>query len=242
VYLSLSGLWTYTTSWDTTKVAIRRANQVWALDTTYIPMARGFVRLTAVVDVASRMVLAHKVAVTLEAIHAKEVVEQAFARYGTPEIVNTDHGAPRVDHRGFAFVASDARRRGHTWTPPTLHRFNPPAVSLSLGVKLFKQAEPLLFGQHLLQSTRAVVFDMSAVGIFPGQRTATYLWTRLWWCPKTLLPLPRNASGFSDFLESPAKTPLSGQVKASVAQSRRSTGLSRATVASVERFSRDAEG
>ena len=70
------------------KVAIRRANQVWALDTTYIPMARGFVYLTAVVDVASRMVLAHKVAVTLEAIHAKEVVEQAFARYGTPEIVN----------------------------------------------------------------------------------------------------------------------------------------------------------
>jgi putative transposase len=75
------------------KVAIRRANQVWALDTTYIPMARGFVYLTAVVDVASRMVLAHKVAVTLEAIHAKEVVEQAFARYGTPEIVNTDQGS-----------------------------------------------------------------------------------------------------------------------------------------------------
>ena len=75
------------------KVAIRRANQVWALDTTYLPMARGFVYLTAVVDVASRMVLAHKVAVTLEAIHAKEVVEQAFARYGTPEIVNTDQGS-----------------------------------------------------------------------------------------------------------------------------------------------------
>ena len=72
---------------------LRRANQVWALDTTYIPMARGFVYLTAVVDVASRMVLAHKVAVTLEAIHAKEVVEQAFARYGTPEIVNTDQGS-----------------------------------------------------------------------------------------------------------------------------------------------------
>jgi putative transposase len=40
-------------------VAIRRANQVWALDTTYIRMARGFVYLTAVVDVASRKVLAH---------------------------------------------------------------------------------------------------------------------------------------------------------------------------------------
>lgn len=75
------------------KLAITRANQVWALDTTYIPMARGFVYLTAVVDVASRRVLAHKVAITLEAIHAKEVIEQALARYGTPEIVNTDQGS-----------------------------------------------------------------------------------------------------------------------------------------------------
>jgi putative transposase len=75
------------------KLAIKRANQVWALDTTYIPMARGFVYLTAVVDVASRKVLAHKVAITLEAVHAREVIEQAFARYGAPEIVNTDQGS-----------------------------------------------------------------------------------------------------------------------------------------------------
>ena len=75
------------------KLAITRANQVWALDTTYIPMARGFVYLTAVVDVASRCVLAHKVAITLEAVHAREVIEQAFARYGAPEIVNTDQGS-----------------------------------------------------------------------------------------------------------------------------------------------------
>ena len=75
------------------KLAIERANQVWALDTTYIPMARGFVYLTAVVDVASRRVLAHKVAITLEACHAREVIEQAFARWGTPEIVNTDQGS-----------------------------------------------------------------------------------------------------------------------------------------------------
>ena len=74
-------------------LAITRANQVWALDTTYIPMARGFVYLTAVVDVASRCVLAHKVAITLEATHAKEVIEQAFARYGVPDIVNTDQGS-----------------------------------------------------------------------------------------------------------------------------------------------------
>ena len=75
------------------KLAITRSNQVWAMDTTYIPMARGFVYLTAVVDVASRRVLAHRVAITLEAIHAKEVIEQALAKYGTPQIVNTDQGS-----------------------------------------------------------------------------------------------------------------------------------------------------
>ena len=74
-------------------LSITRANQAWALDTTYIPLARGFVYLTAVVDVASRRVLAHKLAITLEACHAAEVIEQAFARFGTPEIVNTDQGS-----------------------------------------------------------------------------------------------------------------------------------------------------
>nr|WP_155803337.1 IS3 family transposase [Bordetella sp. FB-8] len=72
---------------------IERANQAWALDTTYIPMARGFVYLTAVVDWASRRVLAHRVAITLEAVHAVEALEEAIARYGLPEIVNTDQGS-----------------------------------------------------------------------------------------------------------------------------------------------------
>jgi putative transposase len=75
------------------KLNISRANQVWALDTTYIPMAKGFVYLTAVVDVASRRVLTHKVAVTLESCHAREIIVEAFARYGMPEIVNTDQGS-----------------------------------------------------------------------------------------------------------------------------------------------------
>jgi putative transposase len=74
-------------------MTINRANQVWALDTSYIPMARGFVYLTAVVDWASRKVLAHRVAITMEAIHAVEALEEAFAKYGQPEIVNTDQGS-----------------------------------------------------------------------------------------------------------------------------------------------------
>lgn len=75
------------------KLAIVRSKQVWALDTTYIRMERGFVYLTAVVDVYSRKVLAHRVAITMEALHAKEVLQEALNRYGTPEIVNTDQGS-----------------------------------------------------------------------------------------------------------------------------------------------------
>ena len=74
-------------------MTINRANQVWALDTTYIPMARGFVYLTAVLDWSSRKVLAAKIAITLEACHAVAVLEEAFARHGTPEIINTDQGS-----------------------------------------------------------------------------------------------------------------------------------------------------
>lgn len=75
------------------RLTINRSNQVWALDTTYIPMAKGFVYLTAVVDWASRRVLAAKVAITLETCHAVNVLQEAFNRYGRPEIVNTDQGS-----------------------------------------------------------------------------------------------------------------------------------------------------
>jgi putative transposase len=74
-------------------LTINRANQVWALDTTYIPMAKGFVYLTAVMDWASRKVLASRVAITLEACHAIDVLHEAFTRHGTPAIVNTDQGS-----------------------------------------------------------------------------------------------------------------------------------------------------
>jgi len=75
------------------ELAIVRANQVWSMDTTYIAMARGFVYLTAVIDVASRALLGSRLATTLEACHAVDALEQAFAKYGAPEIVNTDQGS-----------------------------------------------------------------------------------------------------------------------------------------------------
>lgn len=72
---------------------IERANQVWSMDTTYIAMAKGFVYLTAVIDVASRALLGWRVATTLESCHAVDALEHAFSRYGVPEIVNTDQGS-----------------------------------------------------------------------------------------------------------------------------------------------------
>jgi putative transposase len=68
-------------------------NQVWALDTSYIPMAKGFVYLTAVIDWATRKVLAHKVAITLEACHAVDVLAEALCKHPKPAIVNTDQGS-----------------------------------------------------------------------------------------------------------------------------------------------------
>ena len=72
---------------------ITAANQVWAMDITYIPMARGFVYLAAVIDWYSRRVLAWRVSITMETAFCLEAVEEAIARHGTPEIFNTDQGS-----------------------------------------------------------------------------------------------------------------------------------------------------
>lgn len=74
-------------------LAIERTNQVWALDITYIPMARGWVYLVAVLDWHSRRVLAHRVSITMEADFCVEALREAAARWGAPEIVNTDQGS-----------------------------------------------------------------------------------------------------------------------------------------------------
>ena len=74
-------------------VSIGRPNQVWAMDITYIPMARGFVYLAAVVDWFSRRVLAWRLSITLEVEFCLEAVEEALVRHGKPEIFNTDQGS-----------------------------------------------------------------------------------------------------------------------------------------------------
>jgi len=74
-------------------VPILRPNQVWAMDITYIPMARGFAYLAAVIDWFSRKVLAWKLSITLDTGFCIEAVEEAMAKYGKPEVFNTDQGS-----------------------------------------------------------------------------------------------------------------------------------------------------
>jgi putative transposase len=79
-------------------MTIDRPNQVWAMDITYVPMARGFVYLAAVVDWFSRRVLSWRVSISLEAAFCVEALEEALARHGRPEIFNTDQGAQFTSH------------------------------------------------------------------------------------------------------------------------------------------------
>lgn len=74
-------------------MAIERPNQAWAMDITYIPMARGFVYLAAVMDWFSRRVLAWRVSITMETDFCLDAVDEALVRHGRPEIFNTDQGS-----------------------------------------------------------------------------------------------------------------------------------------------------
>ena len=94
------------------QLAIERANHVWAMDITYLPMERGFIYLAAVMDWATRRVLAWRVSNTLTADFCVEAVEEAIVRYGKPEIFNTDQGT----------------QPGLNW--PSQHRFGMQSVAL----------------------------------------------------------------------------------------------------------------
>jgi putative transposase len=82
-------------------LSITRPNQVWAMDTTYIPMKRGFVYLSAVLDWATRRVLAYRLSNSLTADACVDALEEAILKYGSPEIMNTDQGS---QFTGAAFI------------------------------------------------------------------------------------------------------------------------------------------
>jgi len=74
-------------------LVVERPNQVWAMDITYLPMARGFVYLTAVVDWYTRRVLSWRVSVTMDVHFCLNALNEAIEKYGKPEIMNTDQGS-----------------------------------------------------------------------------------------------------------------------------------------------------
>ena len=82
-------------------IEIARPNQVWAMDITYIPMAKGFVYLAVVLDWFSRRVLSWRLSITMEASFCVEALEEALARHSKPELFNTDQGS---QFTGAAFI------------------------------------------------------------------------------------------------------------------------------------------
>lgn len=72
---------------------IERSNQVWAIDITYIPMRKGFMYLTAVIDVYSRYILGWQLSNSLDKETQTDLVKELFEEYGTPEIINSDQGS-----------------------------------------------------------------------------------------------------------------------------------------------------
>jgi len=74
-------------------VSIERPNQVWAADITYVPLGAGFLYVVAIMDWASRAVLSWRLSNTIDASFCLEALEEALARFGKPEIFNTDQGS-----------------------------------------------------------------------------------------------------------------------------------------------------
>ncbi|MES1159394.1 MAG: IS3 family transposase, partial [Bacteroidota bacterium] len=74
-------------------LVVNRANQVWAMDITYVPMRRGYMYLCAIIDLQSRFVVNWSVSNTMTAEWCRQVAEDAIERYGAPEIFNTDQGS-----------------------------------------------------------------------------------------------------------------------------------------------------
>jgi putative transposase len=101
-------------------VEVTRANQVWAADITYIPMARGFCYLVAIIDWYTRTVLAWRLSNTLDASFCVDALDEACRRWGAPEVMNTDQGAQftgkdwieRVKLSGAA-ISMDGKGRCH---------------------------------------------------------------------------------------------------------------------------------
>jgi len=89
-------------------LAVERPNQVWAMDITYLPMKRGFLYLAVVLDWASRRILSWRLSNCLTADFCVEALEEALARFGRPEIMNTDQGSQFTSSEFIATLEASA--------------------------------------------------------------------------------------------------------------------------------------
>jgi Transposase and inactivated derivatives len=89
-----------------TDLQITRRNQVWQTDITYIPMAKGFMYLTAIIDVYSRYIVGWSISNTMDAEWCTETLKEAIRKHGVPEIINTDQGAQYTSEEFTNYVKS----------------------------------------------------------------------------------------------------------------------------------------
>lgn len=157
------------------KVPVTQPNQVWAMDITYVPMARGFVYLAAVVDWFSRKVLAWRVSISLDASFCIEAVEEALARHGKPAIFNTDQGSQlgfnrsSQHHPGSIFVASSKASAGVRHPSAFLGRaFNAAATAASASGLWALRSVP--FGKYWRSRPLVFSFEPRCQGLRGSQK------------------------------------------------------------------------
>lgn len=92
-HLSVLGEKKYIHPYLLRNISIQKPNQVWAIDITYLPMQKGFLYMTAIIDVYSRYIVAWGISNSLEAQASLDVVKQAVETYGKPQIINSDQGS-----------------------------------------------------------------------------------------------------------------------------------------------------
>jgi putative transposase len=113
--LSKLGLSKYIRPYLLKGLKIERSNQVWAIDITYIPMKKGFLYLTAIIDLYSRYIVGWGISNTLEAEASLAVMKQAVKDYGKPEIINSDQGSQFTCEEGIRLFGERENRNQHGW-------------------------------------------------------------------------------------------------------------------------------
>jgi putative transposase len=119
-------------------LVIDRPNQVWCADITYVPMAKGFVYLVAVMDWFSRRVLSWRVSITMDSDFCVEALKEAMEKHGRPEIFNTDQGVqPQCSPERTHFCSSELtqRVRMDLWSVGETSRY--PTTCLGATIPLF---------------------------------------------------------------------------------------------------------